>query len=94
MPLAARVGDPTAHPGILTGPGVATVLIGERPAAVVGVTVHTCAIPSPPGPHPKTPITKGSATVLIGKQQAARMGDTTGCGALITDGAPNVLIGG
>ena len=29
MPFAARVGDMTAHGGVITGPGVATVLIGD-----------------------------------------------------------------
>jgi hypothetical protein len=28
MPAAARVGDATGHPGVVTGPGVPTVLIG------------------------------------------------------------------
>ncbi len=32
MPGAARVGDPTVHGGTVVGPGVATVMIGGRPA--------------------------------------------------------------
>ena len=48
MPPAARVGDMTAHPGVITGPGVATVLIGGMPAAVVG-DLHTCSFPPPAG---------------------------------------------
>lgn len=90
MPFAARVTDPTNHPGTITGPGVATVLIGGLAAAVVGDN-HVCAIPTP---HPPTPITKGSATVLIGGRQAARVGDLTGCGAQIVAGMPTVEIGG
>jgi len=93
MPPAARVTDPTGHPGIITGPGVPTVLIGGLPAAVLGDT-HTCAFPPPAGPHPPNPISKGSATVLIGGQPAARMGDMTGCGAPIVMGMPTVMIGG
>ena len=92
MPPAARVGDPTGHPGIITGPGVATVLIAGMPAAVLGDT-HTCSFPPPP-PHPPTPLVRGSATVLIGGRPAARMGDIAGCGAPIIAGAFNVLIGG
>ena len=42
MPPAARVGDPTGHPGVITGPGVATVLLSGMPAAVVG-DLHTCS---------------------------------------------------
>ncbi|MEE9128627.1 MAG: PAAR domain-containing protein [Phycisphaerales bacterium] len=92
MPPAARVTDPTGHPGIVTGPGVPNVLIGGLPAAVLGDT-HTCAFPPPP-PHPPSPIAKGSATVLIGGRPAARVGDMAGCGAPIVMGMPTVLIGG
>ncbi len=93
MPFAARVTDPSGHPGIITGPGVATVLIGGLPAAVVG-DMHSCAIPAPPGPHPPTPLVKGSLTVLIGGRPAIRMGDLAGCGAPIVFGLPTVEIGG
>jgi uncharacterized Zn-binding protein involved in type VI secretion len=93
MPPAARVGDPSGHPGVITGPGVPTVLIGGMPAAVVG-DLHTCALPPLAGPHPPTPIAMGSATVLIGGRPAARVGDIAGCGAPIVAGAFTVLIGG
>ncbi|HEV7675047.1 MAG TPA: PAAR domain-containing protein [Candidatus Angelobacter sp.] len=93
MPFAARVGDPTGHPGVISGPGVPTVLIGGQPAAVVGDT-HTCSMPPPAGPHPPTPIVLGSLTVLIGGRPAARMGDISGCGAPIVLGSPLVDIGG
>ena len=93
MPFAARVTDPTGHPGVIAGPGVPTVLIAGLPAAVVG-DMHTCAMPPTAGPHPPNPIASGSATVLIGGRPAARMGDMTGCGAPIIMGAPTVLIGG
>ncbi|MDQ3779331.1 MAG: PAAR domain-containing protein [Chloroflexota bacterium] len=93
MPPAARVLDPTGHPGMIAGPGVPTVLIGGMPAAVMGDT-HTCAMPPLAGPHPPSPVVKGSVTVLIGGRGAARMGDLTGCGAPIVFGLPTVLIGG
>ena len=93
MPFAARVGDPTAHPGVITGPGIPTVLIGGQPAAVMG-DMHACAMPTPAGPHPPSPIAKGSATVLVGGRPAARMGDMSGCGAPIVMGFPLVEIGG
>ena len=92
MPPAARVGDTTGHPGTVTGPGVATVLIGGKPAAVQG-DMHACAFP-PPASHPPTPFTVGSGTVLIGNRPALRMGDTAGCGAPIVVGTFTVLIGG
>jgi uncharacterized Zn-binding protein involved in type VI secretion len=93
MPPAARVGDPTGHPGVITGPGVATVLIGGMPAAVMG-DLHSCAMPPLAGPHPPSPIAKGSATVLIGGRPAARVGDMSGCGAPIVLGMLTVDIGG
>jgi uncharacterized Zn-binding protein involved in type VI secretion len=93
MPFAARVGDPTGHPGAIVGPGVPNVLIGGMPAAVLGDN-HACAIPLPAGPHPPTPIVKGSATVFIGGRPAARVGDLSGCGAPIVMGALLVEIGG
>ena len=93
MPPAARVGDPTAHPGAITGPGVATVLIGGMPAAVMG-DMHACAMPPLAGPHPPSPILKGSATVFVGGRPAARVGDMSGCGAPIVMGMLLVEIGG
>ena len=60
MQPAARVGDPTGHPGVLTGPGNPTVLIGGMPVCTVG-DLHTCSFPPPPV-HPPTPIAKGSGT--------------------------------
>ncbi len=93
MSAAARVGDPTGHPGVVSGPGVATVLIVGQPAAVVGDT-HACSYPNVYNPHPPTPLTQGSSSVFIGGRPAVRMGDTAGCGAPILSGAVTVLIGG
>ncbi len=93
MPMAARVGDPTNHPGTIAGPGLVTVLIGGRPAARAG-DLHACSMPPNSGPHPPTTIVAGSTTVLIGGRMAARVGDTAGCGAAITTGATSVIIGG
>ena len=92
MPPAARLLDPSGHPGVITGPGTPTVLIGGMPAATLG-DLHTCSFPSIV-PHPPTPIVVGSATVLIGGKPSARVGDTAGCGAPIVAGEFAVLIGG
>ncbi len=93
MPPAARIGDPTPHPGSVAGPGVPTVLIGGRPAAAAG-DIHSCAMPPNAGPHPPTPFPKGSTTVFVGGRPALRMGDVSGCGAPIVFGEPTVQIGG
>lgn len=94
MPFAARVGDSTAHGGSVTGPGVATVLIGGMPAAVLG-DMHVCAIvPTPATPHPTaTPFTAGSSSVLVGGRPLLRVGDIAGCGASIIAGATTVITG-
>ena len=99
MPPAARLTDahtcplttpgspPVPHAGgPVIGPGVATVLIGGLPAAVVGDQA-LCA-------GPPDAIVKGSASVLIGGRPAARMGDATAHGGCITAGVPTVLVGG
>lgn len=96
MPAAARISDmhtcplsngPVPHVGgPVTGPGVATVLIGNMPAAVVGdLLIYT---------GPPDTIVKGSVTVLIGGKPAARQGDLTSHGGVIVAGFPTVQIGG
>ncbi|MEU7241756.1 PAAR domain-containing protein [Streptomyces sparsogenes] len=91
MPAAARVGDPTGHPGVVGPPGEPTVLIGGRPAATVG-TPHQCSAPAAHPPSRLAP--PGSSSVLVGGQPAARVGDTAGCGSPVTAGCPSVQIGG
>lgn len=100
MPFAARLTDmhtcpmqtpafpaPIPHVGgPVIGPGVANVLIGKMPAAVMG---DQCVCVGPPDV-----IVKGSATVMIGGKPAARVGDPTAHGGNIAIGCPTVLIGG
>ncbi len=96
MPSAARVSDMHVCPlvtgtvshvgGPITGPGVATVLIGGQPAAVVG-DLLVCA-------GPPDAIIQGAATVMIGGRFAARQGDLTAHGGVIVAGFPTVQIGG
>ena len=92
MPAAACVGDLSTHGGTITGPGVATVLIGGMPAAVAG-DLHACVLP--PNSHQPTvsPFPMGSATVLIGGRPALRVGDACLCGAASAVGNPTVMIG-
>lgn len=71
--------------GPVSGSGVPTVLIGGKPAAVMG-DMCTCAGP------PDT-IVMGEATVLIGGKPAATVGSSTAHGGTITVGEPTVLIG-
>lgn len=99
MPPAARLTDmhacPMVTPGLppvphvggpIVGPGVATVLIGNLPAAVLGDNA-VCV-------GPPDSIIKGSSSVMIGGKPAARMGDSTAHGGTIAMGLPTVMIGG
>ncbi len=97
MPFAARLTDihicPMVTPpgvphvgGPVIGPGSATVLIENLPAACVG---DSCICTGPPDS-----IVAGSSTVLIGGKPAARMGDTTSHGGSIIMGSATVIIGG
>jgi uncharacterized Zn-binding protein involved in type VI secretion len=88
-PYAARTGDSTSHGGTIGPPGAPTVLIGNRPAAVVGDT-HLCPVPQP---HPPSVFPKGSLSVTIGGRGALRVDDTAGCGANIVLGEWSVVIG-
>ena len=92
MPAAACVGDLSNHGGTITGPGVATVMIAGKPAAVAG-DMHACVLP--PNSHQPTvsPFPMGSATVLIGGRPALRVGDSCLCGASAVVGSPTVHIG-
>ena len=92
MPAAACVGDLSTHGGTITGPGSPTVLIGGKPAAVVG-DLHACVLP-PSGHQPTvSPFPMGSATVLIAGRPALRVGDACLCGASAAVGCPTVIIG-
>ena len=92
---AARLGDATAHGGVVTS-GNPTVLINGQPAAAVG-DLHVCPLCSP-GLHVGGPVMAGAPTVLIGGRPAARVGDACTCAApapdVIVSGSPNVLVGG
>jgi uncharacterized Zn-binding protein involved in type VI secretion len=92
MPAAARMFDPSNHPGAVMQ-GSPNVLINGLPAARMG-DQHVCALPPVAGPHPPSPVAAGSGTVLINGQPAARQLDMVGCGATIVGGSPTVQIGG
>ncbi len=71
--------------GPIIGPGVPTVLIGGKPAAVMG---DMCVCVGPPDT-----IVMGVANVLIGGKSAVTVGDMTAHGGSIVMGEPTVLIG-
>lgn len=71
--------------GPIVGPGVATVMIGKLPAAIVG---DTCICVGPPDS-----IAMGSTTVLTGGMPQARLGDSTAHGGTIVLGEFTVMVG-
>ena len=94
MKPAARLTDahvcpqtsPSPHGGgVVTGPGEATVVIEDLPAACLG---DACACAGPPNA-----ITAGSATVFVAEKPAARLGDSTAHGGAIAAGAGTVYFG-
>ncbi|HLV33427.1 MAG TPA: PAAR domain-containing protein, partial [Chitinispirillaceae bacterium] len=97
---AARVGDMTAHGGMITGPGVPNVLIGGMPAATMG-DMHVCPMVTPgvpPIPHVGGPLVGPvPPTVLIGGKPAACVGDMAICvgppSSILPPGCPTVLFG-
>ncbi len=91
MPAAARVGDMTNHGGTITGPGVATVTIGGKPAAVAG-DLHVCSLPPTSHQPTASAFPVGSTTVLIGGRPALRTSDACLCGAMAAVGEPTVII--
>lgn len=93
---AARMGDMTAHGGVIVL-GCPTVLIGGVPSARI-TDMHTCPMVTGIVPHVGGPILPpGSPTVLIGGLPAARVGDMATCvgppDSIIPPGCPTVLIG-
>jgi uncharacterized Zn-binding protein involved in type VI secretion len=95
---AARMGDQTAHGGVIVK-GQPNVLIGGKPAARL-TDMHTCPMQTPgtpPIPHVGGPIVgPGAPTVLIGGMPAAVVGDScvcTGPPDSIVAGCTTVLIG-
>lgn len=93
MPSAVRVGDSTTHGGTVVGPGVATVLIGGMPAAVMSDMILCPMMYPGPAPHVGGPVMVGSATVTIGGKPAARTTDSCPCGDMAVVGDPTVTIG-
>jgi uncharacterized Zn-binding protein involved in type VI secretion len=91
MPSAVCVGDTSTHGGTIVGPGCATVLIGGKPAAVMG-DMHVCSLP--PNAHQPTvsAFPAGSSTVMFGGVPALRTTDTCICGAMAAVGQPTVTI--
>lgn len=90
MPIAARVGDMTAHGTPLgPGPGSSNVLIGGMPVWRATADFHTCPLISGTVPHAGGIVAMGSTSVLINNLPAARQGDM-----IVESGPPNSIVMG
>ena len=103
----APVPTPMAHPPVpltIIGPGAPTVMIGGKPAALMGDSTTPCmlggCVPGGPGM-----LSQGSATIMIAKKPAVRANDMTthsSCvapipaptGKVMPPGCLSVMIGG
>ena len=93
MPKASRLGDIFKHGPFPTGAlatGSFNVLINNRPAALTVASIGPCArekgIPQLAA--------SGSSTVKINGRSAVRIGDKMSCGAKLSTGSGNVIVGG
>ncbi|KGT88343.1 type IV secretion protein Rhs [Erwinia typographi] len=80
---------PTHETGRLTA-GSPNVFINGRPAIMAHASVGEC---DEHGPAPQL-VAEGSSRVYINGLPAARTGDLLTCSAAISEGSPNVFIGG
>ncbi|MGV2293063.1 PAAR domain-containing protein [Trinickia sp. YCB016] len=87
MPKAARVGDPIAHGGSIAS-GSGDVFINGQNAAYVGGSSAPCSI------HGGGSVASGAGSVFINGNNAAFVGSSTGCGAAVSNGSPDVFIEG
>ena len=87
MAAAGRQGDPIAHGGAITS-GSANVFINGIPAGIAGGSAVVCPI------HGGGSVSSGAGTVFINGMPAAICGCSTGCGAAVSSGSPNVFIEG
>lgn len=85
MQNAARLSDAINHGGSVTS-GSGDVFINNISAARVGDSVNCSQ-------HGGGSIAAGSGSVTINGAPAARLGDPAGCGATISSGSGDVLIG-
>ncbi len=93
--LVCRVGDRNAAGGVILN-GEATVLINNRPVAVLGarVTPHPCCGKQGcPPVHCAATTTSTNATVLVNGKPIVTLGDVDTCGHARLGGSSDVIVG-
>ena len=84
----ARMNDPSSHGGTIIE-GSDTVLTNGRRTARKDDR-HSCPVRG----HGVTALIPTTKTVFVDGREIIRVGDRAGCGAVITQGSPNVFAGG
>jgi uncharacterized Zn-binding protein involved in type VI secretion len=87
MPGVSRVGVDSAG-GIITGPGVPSVIVNGSPVSVIGDSVAGHGT----GPHAGPTMVAGSGSVIAGGKGVVRAGDAASCGDTAS-GSSNVIAG-
>ena len=90
-----RVGDKNAAGGVILN-GDTTVLVNNRPVAVVGsrVTPHPCCgADGCPPVHCSATTTSTNGTVLVNGKPIITFGNTDTCGHTRLGGSPDVIVG-
>lgn len=93
--LVCRIGDKNTAGGVILN-GDASVLVNNRPVAVIGsrVTPHPCcgARGCPPV-HCAAVTTSSNATVLVNGKPIVTFGDLDTCTHSRVGGSPDVIVG-
>jgi uncharacterized Zn-binding protein involved in type VI secretion len=93
--LVCRVGDRNAAGGVILN-GDATVLINNRPVAILGskVTPHPCCgSEGCPPIHCAASTTSTNGTVLVNRKPIVTLGDVDTCGHARVGGSADVVVG-
>lgn len=101
MPAAARangadtvsINHATCQGSTVTAEGSSTVFINGLPVVLEGCAVESHTHSPPACPTHAPGLVTFSGTVKIEGKGVGRVGDQYGCGATISSGSPNVIIG-
>ncbi|MDR3438944.1 PAAR domain-containing protein [Telmatospirillum sp.] len=83
MPAVARLGDASSHGGTIISASSNLIVNGKGVARAEDL--HSCPLKG----HGVTALAS-SSTLTNGGKSLVRVGDQAGCGAVITEGSPNV----
>lgn len=92
MPAVARDQDPNSHGAGEIQASVSSVFINGRKVATLGDPAASDGLcPSVGGAHCSPSTLTGSASVFAEGKPVHRVGDSRNCGAVTSEGSPNVF---